>query len=316
MIKERPTQIAILGVVLTTIGIFSPILYNELTDKSELEIKQENSVTIINKPAEVQDLEIFYKKESITNLNKLILRITNKSNIAVIKSDFISPLNIALSKETRIISFEKEEKFPTNLFFEANIDSTRHSVNVDFALLNPKDYLVISILYTGKESDVEVQARIKGIRNVVFFKMENQKGHFIVPIIILTFILMSITFLHWFAAEKKASMRSLIKLDRDKQEGINYTKENLIRNLASIFPAYPQSSIDEIKIKILQMLNEDNENNTSLALIYINQELSKSVRINRNAEIIIRIIQIIGIAYLFVWLISNDNNWISEFFKK
>lgn len=99
MTKDKSNRIAIIGLLLTSIGIIAPIIYSKTQDKSTIELQQNNLTTILNKPKDIDSLQIYYKKTPIDNLSKLNLTVFNNSNTSVIKNDFIKPINIRFSKK-------------------------------------------------------------------------------------------------------------------------------------------------------------------------------------------------------------------------
>jgi len=311
MIQDKSAFFTIIGIIVTFFGILTPIVYGELKEKSELEIRQLSSVTIINKPSEIDGLEIFYQKLPITDLNKLTLKITNKSKLAVTKSDFISPLKIEFSKGVRLISYKIEDNNPKNILSEVNIDSTRQSINIGFELLNPDDYIVIGILYTGFNSTIETQARIKGIKKIIFIVESNDLIDFIAPFIVLFFVFFSTVILFIIKREKNNSILSYSKFIEDKEKYLKYSMDDFKKEIRSIFSHFPSSFVNREVLKVEQIFkNKKIENKANESINIIDNDLLSNINLNKKGNIVAQIIRVIGIIYLLFWIISYCNKFL------
>lgn len=300
--------LAILGIILTAIGIISPIIYTEIKNQSEIEVKRENSITIITKPSGIDSLEIYYKKQKISEIKKRTYRITNKSNISVVKSDFINPINIALSKDAKIISFDVEERHPKNLSSEFIVDSSQHSISVDFELLNPGDYILIGILYTGNISDTQIAARIKGVKDIVYREIA-EKINVFPPLIVLSVIFISTLFFGLFYREKKDSYTRLKMLEVANLRNLN--QEELIEKFQQILDYLPKDEIILIVDKIKSIYSNDKleeKDKITKSIELMTVKLKEVILLNKRAEIIVNILRLIGMIYLLIWLITTGNN--------
>ncbi|MCK4653748.1 MAG: hypothetical protein KAU01_04825 [Candidatus Cloacimonetes bacterium] len=293
---------------MTAVGIITPIIYTELKNQSEIEIKLENSVTVITKPTNIDNLEIYYKKQLINELKKGIFRITNKSNISLLKSDFVNPIKIALSKDAKIISFEVEEKHPKNLSSELKVDSSQHSLSVEFELLNPSDYLILGILYTGNISDIQTTARIKGVKDIIYREIDEKVDVFPFLIVLIAIIFSSI-FLIPVNNEKKDSYTSLKMLEEGGFDKLN--KEELLGAIPSVLHYLTENELNSIRIKINSInSNDDIEDRDKIkkSIDLVTSKLKNVFILNKRATMIINILRIIGVIFLIIWLTTFGNN--------
>ncbi|MFN8325077.1 MAG: hypothetical protein U0T80_04890 [Flavobacteriaceae bacterium] len=306
MFKDKSTTIAIIGLVLTSVGIIFPILYENLKNNSELQIKLEDSITIINKPVEVDSLEIFYKKQPISNLNKATLTITNKSNNPIVQEDFIAPLEISLSKKSHIITFNVEKSEPKNLESNIVINQQKGNLTLSFALLNPQDKLTIGILYTGANPKIDVNARIKGIKNINFIDKQNSNEKIKIPSVVLFFTILSSLFLFLVHREKRLSIIQLEKYQEESKGLIEkYSLDQITKDVNTFFYYIPTRSRDFIIYKITNVFkNEESEDLVREYKEIITGEFNNLIKLNSRAEVVGHIIRIIGLIYLIFWFFT------------
>jgi len=275
---------------------------------SELQIRHENSVTIINKPSEIEGLEIFYNKIAITDLNKTTLRITNKSKKAVTKSDFIEPLNLNFPDSMKIISYEIEEKRPENFSTVIVIDSTRQLLHFEFDLFNPQDYIVVGILHTGKFIDLEATARIKGIGSIVYQKIEKPIKKVIAPSIVAFFLIVATFILGIFTREKRECGKfnsEILNVD-----DFSKSKDEVLNALQKYLSAWDEKEISDISLLIKQIFNQEkieHEDKVRQSYELISTELEKNIKVNRKAALITKTIIAIAAMYLTYWIITIGN---------
>ncbi len=307
MTKDKSNRIAIIGLILTSIGILAPILYSKFQDKSIIQIQQNNLTTILNKPVNIDSLQIYYKKTPIDNLSKLNLSISNNSKISVVQKDFIKPINIKFSDNTKIISYEIEKTQPIGVSATVEVDSMQNSLNLSFDLLNPNDKVDIGIIFTGELKEPSITGRIKGIKKIEYNIQIDSRKKYIIPLIVLIFVTLALKFFFIVNRELNSSIFSKNRFLKSKDDiKIKYFNDvNLL--VHSFFSHYSFNSISEIVQKIKLINDNDEIKDKSLAIDNtILNELNENISLNTKARIVGGIIILIGIIYLVIWGMTNE----------
>ncbi len=320
----KRNQNLIFFVISVTLTILVSYYYYNKSNNSELIIEQEFPINIIKKPSELKDLKIFYKNDTIHSLNKLNLNITNNSNKPISKNDFISPLKIELLDSIRIISIEIDKTIPKGISVYAVIDSSKSSFSLRFDLMNPEDKIKIGILFEGDISNINSNARIKGVKKITYTEKSNYKFRRQMPL----FVMMFIALFFWSSVFTnndycKAS-KSLKVLEYEKRHPYKFkTKEDLIKNLESIYSSnhHTEKSLKESFSKIESIFNSDDlkeEDKMKISINHIIEELKENKSFNLSFHKISMIIVIFGLLYLALFTfdhISGSKYFISSLFN-
>lgn len=322
MYKRNQNLIFFIVSLILTI-LVSYYFYNK-SNNSELIIEQEFPVSIIKKPSELKDLEIFYKNDTIHSLNKINLNITNNSNKPISENDFISPLKIELLDSIRIISIEIEKTIPKGISAHTDIDSSKSSFNLRFDLMNPEDKIKIGILFEGEISNIDSSARIKGVKKITYTKKSYYKFRRQLPLFVIMFISLFLWSSMFTNEDYSKASKSIKLLEYEKRHPYKFkTKEDLIKNLESLYSSnhHTEKSLKESFSNIESIFNSDDlkeEDKMKISFNHIIEELKENKSFNLSFHKISMIIVILGLLYLALFTfdhISGSKYFISSLFN-
>lgn len=112
---------------------------------------------------------IVYKTLRLDDVNLIYLKIWNSGNIEILPNDFNEPIKIDFGKKSKILEVVLLEAKPKNLAETASIGIEANCVKLMPLLLNSGDLIKLKVLITkfsGNTSDVKVEARIAGIKQI------------------------------------------------------------------------------------------------------------------------------------------------------
>ena len=102
---------------------------------SELEVIQQDNITIFEVPSEVPELTILYDSISIENLHQSTFKIFNNSNRELGIEDFVKPIEIRFGDSCRIINYQVIESFPNYITSNIALSDNNDKLFIDFNLL-------------------------------------------------------------------------------------------------------------------------------------------------------------------------------------
>lgn len=100
----------------------------------------------------------------VNNLHLLVYALKNSGHKAILPSDFQKPFTISFNKG-KIVSAEITAQLPLNL--DAKIEITETEVELRPLLLNTGDQLLLQVLLSASEPDINVDARILDISKLM-----------------------------------------------------------------------------------------------------------------------------------------------------
>ncbi|PQJ78275.1 hypothetical protein [Polaribacter porphyrae] len=151
----------IFGLGLGLLGIILAIYFYYKSKKKKKFYYLIDSYNIISNDAkEVNNLEVFHKKNKISTLTISKILIWNSGNTPVFKKD--------LPKKNKI-SISSEKIFDFSLMYNSDYDSgltlekNKSSINVDFDYIEANKGFIIKLIHSGESSDsVEISCKIIG----------------------------------------------------------------------------------------------------------------------------------------------------------
>ena len=169
-----------IGIAGTVFGLFGIIIsiyfYKKQKKVKRLSVKSESTILISETLNKYKNLKISYNNQNITSLTSTIIKITN------IGTDIVEPTDLAPSSPLIIKTTDKflldditQYKITTsnskNLASLSKISDT--SLQISFDFLNPKEYIIITLLHTG---DISVDGDLKtnSIKNYIKLKDEQE----------------------------------------------------------------------------------------------------------------------------------------------
>ncbi len=109
-------------------------------------------------------LQILFQGTSVTKVRLVSVRLENTGNVPVLPSDFIEPIGIRLKGGGRILTADVAEANPKNVRPEVQLSSAL--VSIKPILLNRRDFFVVKMIAAECDGDLEVDARIAGVKSI------------------------------------------------------------------------------------------------------------------------------------------------------
>lgn len=295
----KSNKLTIIIIIITVISIVTPIAYDQIKESSEIEVKRTDIVSIINKPSDVDGLEIYYDDELIDNLSKMYLKISNNSNKSILKKDFVSPLLITLLDSSKIVSYTIEEKYPKNLSINISRNTSRQELKLTFDLMNPDDFVLIGVLIDGYPELLEVKARIVGIKNINYTVSDQNRGKgFLYFAIIITSLAFGILVVGFTEMNKSKKSFNIIK---NISTNI-YNQHEIIENINPYI-----SHINHKKIKNrIKKIYTDNKNGdkekSKIAFDFLLDYLISDNKDNKNVINFLLVVIFVGLMSVLSYL--------------
>ncbi|MEX1159545.1 MAG: hypothetical protein WEA79_01755 [Balneolaceae bacterium] len=167
--KERIFKFIKKNVLIILLAFIPPILiwYYFQREIYEISISVEANIPIVSLQEDFsEDIEVFYRSNSVTALNVYDISLKNNGNKPIIRSDFDSPISIELPGEILrgpIIV----EKYPNSI--DPEILTNNESLLINPLLLNSGDYFLFrSYVANVDEGDegIIVTSRIRNVNNI------------------------------------------------------------------------------------------------------------------------------------------------------
>lgn len=205
-LMNSPIAWAILSLIAIAGFIYAIVCQCRNKEKKEFSYSLKTNHLIRKKKSEFEKLHITYDNQKIENLCVSKFAIWNSGNRTLNDVDMVETkeLTIYTLNESKILDYElvlSSEK--TNNFSIQRIDE--HTIKIFFKYVDKKDGIIVQVIHTGYEEDIQIDCKIKGgkpIRNTDNETVSNtiknisNRIHFLEkPILILIGIMISITIL-------------------------------------------------------------------------------------------------------------------------
>lgn len=205
-LMNSPIAWAILSLIAIAGFIYAIVCQCRNKEKKEFSYSLKTNHLIRKKKSEFEKLNITYDNQKIENLCVSKYAIWNSGNRTLNDVDMVETkeLTIYTLNESKILDYElvlSSEK--TNNFSIEKIDE--HTIKILFKYVDKKDGIIVQVIHTGYEEDIQIDCKIKGgkpIRNTDNETVSNtiknisNRIHFLEkPILILVGIMISITIL-------------------------------------------------------------------------------------------------------------------------
>lgn len=172
---ERKWFAGILTVVVGALGVFVPIAWDYYKSKLAVDVRVLGKSVVISRPEEIDGLVVSYNGETLNELSKISISVSNVGRMPVQERDVSSPLTVKFSEGTSVIDASIDERHPENLVAGMVFNRADGSVVLNFPLLNPGDSITFSALSKTKDIDFEASARIAGLSKLDVVKISPQE---------------------------------------------------------------------------------------------------------------------------------------------
>lgn len=138
-----------------------------------LQVIVDQPVSLVDiRPEAAQDIEVFYRGESVSNISLLQARVKNSGNQPITEDDYSRPLSFSFAPGSNLADVAVAMSDPPNIGMIISQTSECRAEAVP-TLLNPGDTVTVRFVVIGGSSDsiledLETDARIAGVREVEF----------------------------------------------------------------------------------------------------------------------------------------------------
>ena len=108
-------------------------------------------------------IKILFDEKPVSNVSLAIIQIVNRGS-PIPSGDFESPLTIFMGCESQIMSVEVIVKQPDSLDVASNIENGK--IQIEPLLLNNGDFFTLKVIGTNLAENIEVAARILGVKEL------------------------------------------------------------------------------------------------------------------------------------------------------
>ena len=199
------------SILIPVIGIVAPIVWDWWTSNFELTIEQNQPTVLVEKKGKISELEIIYKEKTIDNLSKTTFKLQNTGRKPIMASDFVEPL-IIKPINSNILQASIETQYPNNL--KSTLAHSSNNLTIGLRLLNPGDFIVISLLTDNKTPLFYTTARIKNISSLKLEQAEKTisiNTHGILPAIFVGLLSTFLAFISIFSTSKIIKNRKILR---------------------------------------------------------------------------------------------------------
>lgn len=159
------TSIA-LTVVLFVIGIAVSLVIYRKQSRKEIAYEIVSNTSVISINAELKGrAQIIYNGKPVSDARLVILRIWNAGNLAIASNEYDVPITLSFGKDAEILDFEVLEASPHNL--QVSFKQDGQDLVLEPVLLNGQDSIKLKILLTQFNSNISVNARIVGVKQII-----------------------------------------------------------------------------------------------------------------------------------------------------
>lgn len=154
--------------IVSIIGILAPIAWNYYIGKKTLEVRIMSIISLLERDPILDELKIFYKGRTITNLTKMQFTVINTGRQPISEEEVKAFPTINFGPEREVLVTKIIRSDPPNV--RCIIAESPNKITLRFSLLNPADFVEFSVYFEGSvEKSPTVDARIKGIKQIDVF---------------------------------------------------------------------------------------------------------------------------------------------------
>jgi hypothetical protein len=171
---ENWSSATILGLLAAFAGVVTPIIWDHYKTKSSIELDQLASTVVASSSEELNNLTLMYNNVPVAALTKIDFLLSNTGRTPIRKEDVVSPIVISVD-DGRILDFKLSSVQPAGLVINPELDDSHTKSSISFPLLNPDDKAHFTLLISGKQPHISVNARIAGIADIAFIDHSQDK---------------------------------------------------------------------------------------------------------------------------------------------
>ena len=151
------------GVIITALTIVVSYYQQKNLKEISYEIIYESSLLSVSKEVESR-LQILLDGNPVKGVHLILFRIANTGNLPILPTDYHKNLNILFDGNSKVLTAEITNKIPKDI--DTTISFTNKTVSFSSSLLNGGDAIVVKVLVSEFDGNIEVAGRIVGVKNI------------------------------------------------------------------------------------------------------------------------------------------------------
>ena len=154
------------GVLLALIAIAATIIIYLLQRQKKriaFNLVSKNQLLTVREELEGK-LQVLYDGQPARDIRLLVIRVSNVGNVAIATNDYERPLSFSTGLSSKVLSAVVTDVDPPNLDVDLGVNESQ--IMIKPVLLNPKDSLTIKCLVSDFSDQLNVDARIIGVRKI------------------------------------------------------------------------------------------------------------------------------------------------------
>ncbi len=175
---------------IATIGaiIAAFVIYYLQKSKKRLSYEIISNTQLIGVNNKIQDkIKILYDEKQVANVHLISIKFVNNGNEPISVDDFDKPISIRYNSTVNILTHEIVERVPEDL--DAVIGKKEKFLEITPLLLNTKDEFTVNILASDFNGDLDISARIRGVKELEIYKSYEKSSKLLVYINIFVIFL-------------------------------------------------------------------------------------------------------------------------------
>lgn len=171
--KKNVATMTVLGLLLTAVGVISPILWDIYKGRTELTLLRLGSSAIVERKEDVQELRVLYDNKPVESVTRASFTLRNSGRRPIVQENVRQPVRVRFRES--ILKYGIENVFPN----KKDYTITKHddsTLEVSFDLLNPRDFVTFSVLLAGNDEAIDANARIVGIKELIVSDASQSHG--------------------------------------------------------------------------------------------------------------------------------------------
>ena len=168
--KKRIGKIRLFDILMLLLALTAIVLTAVLAPRQvqrAFRVAAELSASLVADDPIFEDVTILFKGEAIRNLNKYVFLASNSGRQPIVEEEVKQSPTIEFVGDGGILLAQTAGKYPENLQEKLVISEDSHEVSLEFALMNPGDYVRFCVYYSGVlKQDPIISGRISGVAKV------------------------------------------------------------------------------------------------------------------------------------------------------
>jgi len=151
--------------VIGVVGILLPMAWDFYNSTAAIELQLEQFAVLLGRSTGIPELSVVYKGQELQQISKASFVLVNTGRKALTYREIIEAPIIRFQRDSEVIDAWIDSTFPNNLQASIKMKDS-HSVQLEFTLLNPGDYIRFVVLTDASSPVFTAEARLVGVKNL------------------------------------------------------------------------------------------------------------------------------------------------------